>query len=318
VGAAEAFPSVAGHPGVYDGAAFERLHSSTGPTGGALQRRDGRVPASAAVIHCAGSRSEKGRDYCSRVCCGAALKHALALAAKRPGAPVFEVVSDWCLGGEGLERLRREAEAGGRIEFVRAAGPSSVGVESGGDRIVVSCRTAAGTDRRLEVDLVVLETAMAPPAGLPELAARFPLALGESGFLQVSHAKVDPVSTAVRGIQVAGCARGPSDIPEAVAQGAAAAGKILSMLVPGETIALEPRASRIDDRLCAGCRTCVSVCPFGAIRFDPGRGVCAVEEALCLGCGSCAASCPSGAADLKDCTLGEVLAEIEGLASAEL
>jgi heterodisulfide reductase subunit A len=63
-------------PNVYTSFEMERMISSTGPTQGHIQLRDGSTPKSAAIIHCVGSRDENYHEYCSRVCCMHGLKHA--------------------------------------------------------------------------------------------------------------------------------------------------------------------------------------------------------------------------------------------------
>jgi heterodisulfide reductase subunit A len=48
---------------------FERLVSSSGPTGGEIVLKDGSAPQSVAIVHCVGSRDKNYHEYCSRVCC---------------------------------------------------------------------------------------------------------------------------------------------------------------------------------------------------------------------------------------------------------
>lgn len=58
----------------------------------------------------------------------------------------------------------------------------------------------------------------------------------------------------------------------------------------------------VDDQLCTGCGTCISLCPYGAIRADSQEDkvlfVAQVDADLCQGCGICVAGCPSRAIDM--------------------
>jgi heterodisulfide reductase subunit A len=114
------------------------------------------------------------------------------------------------------------------------------------------------------------------------------------------------------GIFIAGCVQGPKDIPQSVAQGAAAAARVLGRIQMGE-IALEPvRASVIEEK-CSGCRICNNLCPYNAIVFHEDRKVSEINPALCQGCGTCVAACPSGAITGTQFSNEQVLAQLEGL-----
>jgi Fe-S-cluster-containing hydrogenase component 2 len=49
----------------------------------------------------------------------------------------------------------------------------------------------------------------------------------------------------------------------------------------------------IDGQRCAGCATCVEVCPIDAISIvnDKAR----IDDEMCTGCGACVDACPEGA-----------------------
>ena len=134
---------------------------------------------------------------------------------------------------------------------------------------------------------------------------------GRDGFFLELHPKLAPINTASDGLFIAGTCQGPKDIPDSVAQGAAAAGAALSLAGAG-VFPLEPITSVIDENVCAGCKICISVCPYNAIEFDEEKKISVVAEALCKGCGSCAAACPSGAAGQRHFGDRQILAEIEG------
>lgn len=63
----------------------------------------------------------------------------------------------------------------------------------------------------------------------------------------------------------------------------------------------------INEKTCSGCGTCVSICPFEAIKKDE-KDIARVNEGLCKGCGLCAASCPERAISMTKYT-NELLME---------
>ena len=68
------------------------------------------------------------------------------------------------------------------------------------------------------------------------------------------------------GVFIAGACQGPKDIPDSVAQGAAAAARVQGMITKG-TVMIEPVVASINEDNCSGCRICNNLCPFNAIDF---------------------------------------------------
>ncbi|VEN74116.1 Magnetosome protein Mad9 [Candidatus Desulfarcum epimagneticum] len=68
---------------------------------------------------------------------------------------------------------------------------------------------------------------------------------------------------------------------------------------PAKKIGKLPKAA-IDEKLCAGCQTCLVNCPREAISFvDQGMlkpGFCRVDADLCVSCGTCVKYCITSAA----------------------
>jgi heterodisulfide reductase subunit A len=114
------------------------------------------------------------------------------------------------------------------------------------------------------------------------------------------------------GVFAAGCALGPRDIPSSVANGSAAAARILGRIQQG-AMSLEPVRASVDEASCSGCRICNDLCPYNAITFHADRRVSEVNAALCQGCGTCVAACPAGAMHGTGFSDAQVLAQIEGL-----
>ncbi|HPG31582.1 MAG TPA: 4Fe-4S binding protein, partial [bacterium] len=102
-------------------------------------------------------------------------------------------------------------------------------------------------------------------------------------------------------------------VQRSVISAKAAAGEAMSKLLAGKKIELEPAVATINPNLCAGCRLCVSVCPFKAISFDKNLKISVVNEAICRGCGTCVGACPAGAATAKHFTYSQIYAEIGGV-----
>jgi heterodisulfide reductase subunit A len=209
-----------------------------------------------------------------------------------PETDVVELYRDLCLPGKEYDRFQREtADAG--VRFVRV---EDVEVGEANGRLAVRYREPGRDEAGLAVDAVVLSTGLAPEPGNAALAEVLAVGLDERGFFKEEHLVLNPVGTATEGVLIAGCARGPGGLHDAVADAAAVAGKVLSLLATGQTLKLEPRTSFVSSTLCVGCGRCVAACAYGASTLDVSRHIAVVNEVLCRGCGNCAAACPSGAA----------------------
>ena len=294
---------------------FERMLSSNGPTSGKVVLESGEEPDTIALIHCVGSRSAEFNNYCSGVCCSYMLKFAHLIRKQLPDATILDIYADHCLPGTKGEHLLAPLQSDERVEFLRMKGPGCAGVEASGAGAEVTYVSAAGTVEKRQCDMVVLAPGMEGPRDAADLAAMLEIAAPNeaTGFFESVHSRLAPVSTTSEGVFVAGAARGPCDIESAVAQGQAAAGKVLSSLVPGERLTLEVAVASIEGEQCSSCGMCISVCPFSAIRRDEEAGHSVVDETLCRGCGTCAATCPSGAATARHFNDAQVYAEIRGV-----
>ena len=104
-----------------------------------------------------------------------------------------------------------------------------------GDKLSVwGIDTLAGYKVEVSCDLVVLGMAMIPSPGIKDLAQKLGVLTDEHGFIAETHPKFLPLETSVPGIYLAGAAQGSKDIPDSVAQGSGAAGKVLSLFSQDE------------------------------------------------------------------------------------
>ena len=292
---------------------FEQLVNSTGPTEGKILLANGQPPRRIAFVHCVGSRTEKFNEYCSGVCCLYTLKHAHQARLQLPEAGICQFHSDLCLPGKESQRFYRMVLTEDRIRFFRLLRPDAIEIRKGSGSILIAHTDTQGELEQNEFDMVVLATAMESDEGIGEIAGILDVKLGENGFFEEADARLDPVSTVREGIFTAGCAQEPKDIPSSVAQGHAAAGRIMGKLEPGERLPLEPMACEIDPETCSGCLVCESLCTFKAIVREDCEPTVSINQAMCRGCGVCAAACPSGAVIARHFSTQAILSELRGL-----
>ncbi|MFQ6083228.1 MAG: 4Fe-4S binding protein [Candidatus Aminicenantia bacterium] len=290
---------------------FEHLCHASGPTGGKIKLIDGEEPESIAIIHCVGSRDENYKNYCSRICCMYAMKFA-HLVKEKTKAKIYEFYIDIRAFGKGYEEFyKRVLEED--VNFIRGKVAEitdfAEGPEEEGKLIAVAEDTLLGMVRRIPVDMVVLCPAMVPKNDAENVRKLFGIGCTADGFFREQHPKLGPISTVTDGIFIAGACQGPKDIPDSVAQGAGAAGGVLSL---GDTFTIEPIYGVIDEELCSGCKLCIGICPYDAITFDKEKKISQIQETLCKGCGACVATCPSGASRQNGFKDEQIFAEIAG------
>ena len=300
---------------VFTSMEFERMNNASGPTDGEIVLRDGKtVPDSVGIIHCVGSRDMNYNNYCSTICCMQGLKFA-HLVQERTGATVYNFYIDMRTAYKGYDEFYQKVlEEGTRFVRGKVAEVTDVArlPNEEGKLIIQAEDTLIGKQRRIPVDMVILSSGLEPRHDAKEVAKTFGISCSADGWYIEKHPKLDPVATMTEGVYIAGCVQGPKDIPSSVAQGAAAAARVIGKIQQKE-MALEPvRASVLEDQ-CSGCRICNDLCPFSAILFHEDTMLSEINPALCQGCGTCVAACPAGAITGTGFSNEQVLAQIEGL-----
>jgi len=298
-------------PEVYTSLEFERILAQTGPTGGKLLMRNEKEPKSVAIIHCVGSRDKNHKEYCSGVCCLYALKYAHMIEKHASAVKVYDIYADWCVPGKDNQEFLDSISKWKNLHFIHTNLPMNIELTQANGTIALSCVDVSGKKNEFSADMVVLCPAMIPAKDASRLSEILLISQGKDGFFTEGHTKLAPVSTNIEGIFIAGCAQGPKDIQSSVAQAAAAAGQLLSMLVPGRKLELDVMTAEIDENACAECMICIGLCPYKAIVLDKEKKVAVVNTVLCKGCGTCVAACPSGSAKSKHFTTQQIYAEIE-------
>ena len=286
------------HKNVINALQMERLLSSYGPTEGKVKRpSDLKEPESVVWVQCVGSRdfTGRGRKYCSRVCCMYATKQARSYKEKHPNAKLYIFYIDLRAFGKGYEEFYYDTAKNYGIKFIRGRVAEILEAENG-NIIIRAEDTTLQRPLEIEVDMVVLSIGLEPREDIDDIARIFNVTATktEDGFLMEAHPKLRPVDTLTDGIFVAGNVVGPKDIPDTVAQAKAAASSAATLMARKE-VEIIPYYATVINHKCAGCKSCIGLCPFNAITFNEIESVAVINDILCKGCGTCVAACPSKA-----------------------
>jgi heterodisulfide reductase subunit A len=257
------------------------------------------------MIQCVGSRNDE-HLYCSRMCCGEAVKNALKIKEKDPDANVYILYRDMRTYGLLEEHYREAREAG--VVFIRYEEENepkvAAAISEGKEALqVLVFEPTIQEDLLIDADLLVLSAAVVPPKENETLAKMLKVPLNEDGFFLEAHAKLRPVDFATEGIFVCGMAHSPKPIEESISQAKAAVSRACTLLTK-DTIEAEGIIATVNPDRCTACELCILVCAYNAIEIEETkRGKSAkVNSALCKGCGACAATCRCSAIDIKGFT----------------
>jgi len=304
-------------PDVVTSLEFEELLKS-----GDIKTKDGKIPKNVAIIHCVGSRNSDYHEYCSRLCCKNALKYSNLIRSAIPDANIFELYSDMRAMGNGCEELYATTSLKNVmfLMFDQKNGMPEIRKAESKDKcsmLIELDEKLSGERIEVPADLVVLMIAIEAQKEAKKLAQTTGVSMCGNQFFIERHPKLDPVATTTDGVYVVGSCQAPKDIPDSVAQARAASARILATINKGR-VEVEVTTAKVNEEICCGCQTCISVCPYTAISFDEEKKVSVVNEVLCKGCGTCGSACPTGAICAQHFTDQQILSQINGLLDKSL
>ncbi len=305
---------------------FERLTNAAGPTQGKLLRpSDKKHPHTIVFVQCVGSRcsacAEKGKEYCSKICCMYTAKHAMLTRDKYPDTEVYVFYIDVRTPGKNFDEFYRRAVEEYGVKYIKGM----VGkVVPEGDKLKVQASDLLSNKQlHIDADLVVLAAAIEPDKSARSLATMLTASMDTNDFFTEAHPKLKPVESPTAGVFLSGVCQGPKDIPETVSQASAAAVKVVGLLAKDKLVG-NPCVAHSNELMCNGCSSCERVCPYGAITYSDKefrmpnrttkiRRVAVVNPAICQGCGACTVACPSGAMDLNGFSSAQIMAEVDAI-----
>ena len=303
---------------------LERIMNAAGPTKGHLERlSDGKAPKEIVFIQCVGSRcsDDRGKPYCSKICCMYTAKHAMLIRDKYPDTNVTVFYIDVRTPGKNFDEFYRRAVEDYGVNYIKGQ-VGKVAPQPDGSLLVQGVDLLENKQILKKADMVVLATAIEPNPDVRKIATMLTASIDTNNFLTEAHPKLRPVESPTAGVFLSGVCQGPKDIPETVAQAGAAAVKVIGLLAK-DSLKTNPCTAKADELRCNGCSQCANVCPYGAISYETrqvndhgireDRRIAVVNTALCQGCGACTVTCPSGAMDLQGFSNRQIIAEVDAI-----
>jgi heterodisulfide reductase subunit A len=250
-----------------------------------------------AMIQCVGARNEQ-RTYCSRICCGQAIKNALKIKELNESTEVVIFYRDIRAYGFREDYYLHAREKG--ILFIQYEPERKPEVDlQREDLSLTFYDSILEMEGELNPDLLVLSTPVVPE-GNQELSQLLRVSLTGDGFFMEAHMKLRPLDVATDGIFLCGMAHYPKYIPETINQADGAALRAATILSQDSIIASGAVCEIAEDE-CISCGACISVCMYGAIEFyeTPNGKKARINPVLCKGDGLCNSKCPTGAVSLR-------------------
>jgi heterodisulfide reductase subunit A len=257
---------------------------------------------SVVMIQCVGSREEP-RNYCSRICCGAAIKNALHLKEANPDTAIYVLYRDMMTYGFN-ESFFTEARQKSII-FIqyKVDDKPEVKLSGAGDDKPLSVEVyeqILGRKVSIAADMVVLATGVVPQLS-QETADALQVDLDPNGFFMEAESKWRPVDGIKEGVFACGLAHSPRTIAEAITSAEAAAQRALRIL-SHDRLPSGKVVAGVHPSLCSLCERCIEACPYGARTLDATQDKILVNPVMCQGCGACATACPNSASFLDGFT----------------
>jgi heterodisulfide reductase subunit A len=129
--------------------------------------------------------------------------------------------------GKGFEEYKIRGGNQSGISYIRGR-VAEITEGPGHNPVVTYEDTRERKVKEQDFDMVILATACAPSDGVEKLAEILGIEVNRFGFFQTGTSQ--PLDTTRPGIFACGCAHGPMDIPESVAQASGAAARVAQIL----------------------------------------------------------------------------------------
>jgi heterodisulfide reductase subunit A len=201
---------------------MERMLRSAGR---AQKPSNGLEAGSIAFIQCVGSRDAKLKHlWCSKVCCGSALRMAALVKTRQPETRITFFYMDVQTFGRDFDEFYTKIRE--EVRLIRAI-PGDI-YPAAQDRLCVTFLNNTSSETQQEdFDLVVLSVGMVPCQDMQKTVETLNLQLAETGFVEQADNGEIPYE---KGVFTAGAVSGPMSIPESIASAGEAAFNVAKYL----------------------------------------------------------------------------------------
>ena len=262
------------------------------------------------MIQCVGSR-DKERPYCSRYCCGEAIKNALELKDADPSRDITILYRDIRTFAFKEDYYKKAREA--NIKFISYEENRKPEVVAVGDKVEVKVFDPILHEAvNLPADVVALSIGVVPNPENAAIGQMLKIPTNQDGFFLEAHVKLRPVDFATDGVFMCGMSHSPKYSDETVTSANAAVSRAC-LVLSLDFIEAEGKTAYVNKERCSACGLCEINCPYSAISVNVAEACAEVNAVLCKGCGVCTASCRMNAVDLNGFNNEEVLAQIFNL-----
>ena len=203
---------------VVNGLDLERMLKQSGRV---KRPSDNMSPERMAFIQCVGSRDAKlNHLWCSKVCCGSALRMARLIKERQPEAEITFFYIDVQTFGKDFQQFYREVQKD--VRMIRAIPGDFYEMDDQCLKVNVVNNNSHETMEEI-FDLVVLSVGITPCEDIGTLSRMFETGPDEYGFLKTDD---KGISVSKNGVFTAGTVQGPMSISETIAGAGSAVWRI--------------------------------------------------------------------------------------------
>ena len=180
-----------------------------------------------AFIQCVGSRDFRFYPFCSGFCCMHSIKEAIIANEHERETTSVIFGMDIRAVGKGFEEYKVRGGNQSGISYIRGR-VAEITEGPNHNPVITYEDTKERRVKSVDFDMVILATACAPNEGVEDLAKILGIEINRFGFFETGTSQ--PLDTTRPGVFACGCAHGPMDIPESVAQASGAAARAAQLI----------------------------------------------------------------------------------------